>query len=198
MLSSLWQIKDELQLLILAATIAVALWRGAGPERACASTYLAMWLGDRFYHLLAGKLEVLGGADLGHVIIDALTATSLVVVALSRAWPRLTDVPKAGFMPDQSISRVSARCPDGVNLTNGVSARCSISTRPCAASSPAKRRTTFGVTAACQATSAQDTSASGPLAASTSNRSHAGSEKLADPKIRRRLALKCSALLAID
>lgn len=83
MLSSLWQIKDELQLLILAATIAVALWRGAGPERACAATYLAMWLGDRFYHLLVGKLEVLGGADLGHVIIDALTATSLVVVALN-------------------------------------------------------------------------------------------------------------------
>lgn len=78
----LWQAKDELQLAILGATIALGFWRGAGPERACAGTYLAMWLTDRLYHRVFDKVEVLGGADIGHIVIDALSALSLVCVAL--------------------------------------------------------------------------------------------------------------------
>ena len=82
MLTELWQIKDELQLVILGTAIALGLWRGGGPERACSAIYLVMWLGDRLYHLSFGRLEALDGADLGHIAIDALTACSLVSVAL--------------------------------------------------------------------------------------------------------------------
>lgn len=82
MLTELWQIKDEVQLAILGAAVALGCWQGGGPERACAGIYLAMWLGDRSYHWLFGRIEILGGADLGHIAIDALTACSLVGVAL--------------------------------------------------------------------------------------------------------------------
>lgn len=82
MLTELWQIKDEVQLAVLGVAIALGFWRGAGPERACAAIYLAMWLGDRAYHLLFGRFEALSGANLGHIIIDALTACGLICVAL--------------------------------------------------------------------------------------------------------------------
>lgn len=82
MLLDFWQIKDELQLIALAVAIVLGLWRGAPPERACALVYLAMWLVDRGYHLLVGEIRVLGGADFGHIVIDGLTAFSLVIIAL--------------------------------------------------------------------------------------------------------------------
>lgn len=82
MLTGLWQIKDELQLVLLGIAIALGFWRGGGPERACAGVYLAMWLSDRLYHFAFGKIAALGGADLGHIVIDALVAFSLVLVAL--------------------------------------------------------------------------------------------------------------------
>ncbi len=89
MLTQFWQIKDELQLAILAVAIILGFWRGAGPERACAAIYLWMWLGDRLYHLSSDGIVVLGGADLGHIVIDALTASGLVGVALyaNRNYP---------------------------------------------------------------------------------------------------------------
>ena len=82
MLIDLWLIKTELQLAILGVAIALGVWRGAGPERACAGIYLAMWLLDRLYHEMFGTIEALSGIDVGHVAIDALSALGLVYVAL--------------------------------------------------------------------------------------------------------------------
>lgn len=82
MIIDVWQIKDELQLAILAAAIALGFWRGAGPERACAGIYLAMWSVDRLYHMMFGTIVMLGGADIGHIAIDAFSAFGLVCVAL--------------------------------------------------------------------------------------------------------------------
>ena len=89
MLTQFWQIKDELQLATLAVAIVLGLWRGAGPERTCAAIYLGMWLGDRLYHLVSNGIVVLGGADLGHIAIDAVTAGGLIGVALyaNRNYP---------------------------------------------------------------------------------------------------------------
>ena len=82
MLETFWQLKDELQIILMGIFIVIGMWRGAGPERACAFIYLTMWVSDQAYHALLGRLISSTGADLGHISIDVVASLSLIGIAL--------------------------------------------------------------------------------------------------------------------
>ena len=66
-----------------------ALWRGAGPEKACALTLLALMAVDEVYHLAFGAYYPLDTADPWHVFIDTAALISLLTIALraNRFYP---------------------------------------------------------------------------------------------------------------
>lgn len=89
MLWTVWQLKSQAQWVALSAFIALALWRGAGPERRIACVFIFMFVADRIYHALFGNGRLLLNADLGHVLIDAAALAGFVWIALraNRVYP---------------------------------------------------------------------------------------------------------------
>ena len=66
-----------------------ALWRGAGPEKACALTLLSLMAVDDAYHLAFGSFYPLDRADPWHVFIDSIALVVFVAIALraNRFYP---------------------------------------------------------------------------------------------------------------
>ena len=50
----------------------LALWKGGGPERGIAGTFLFVLVGDRLYHWAFGAGTTWLSVDLGHFLIDAI------------------------------------------------------------------------------------------------------------------------------
>jgi hypothetical protein len=84
-----WLAKVFAQWAILAILVIVALWRGKGPERVCASTFVAMFVLDQLYHLMFPSGPVVEPVNVGHLVIDIAAAASFGVVALfaNRIYP---------------------------------------------------------------------------------------------------------------
>jgi len=76
-------------LVTMALLFVAALRWGAGPERICAATVVAMNLGDRAYHLLIGSDTIYDTVDTGHLILDLAAAALFIGVALqaNRIYP---------------------------------------------------------------------------------------------------------------
>lgn len=75
-------IRDQLQLIALLVLAALALWKGAAPERAVAGVFLGMMVSDRIYHLIFGNVVRLESIDLGHALIDLAAMVAFVTIAL--------------------------------------------------------------------------------------------------------------------
>lgn len=67
----------------------VALWRGGGPERACALTIWAMLTIDDVYHLITGPYFPLDYVDPWHAFVDFAPFVALMVIAVyaNRFYP---------------------------------------------------------------------------------------------------------------
>lgn len=76
-------------LVTMALLFAAALRWGAAPERCCAAVFVAMNLGDRAYHAIAGRDSIYITVDTGHLILDLLAAAVFIGVALraNRMYP---------------------------------------------------------------------------------------------------------------
>jgi hypothetical protein len=104
MLIVLWQNRLAIQLGILGTCIFVAFWRGAGPERWLAGTFVMMFALDRLYHFQFGPGQIFLGANLGHILIDGAATAVFVWIALSanRVYPLWL----AGFQLMSTVSHV--------------------------------------------------------------------------------------------
>lgn len=89
MIDAVWQMKPFAQMLLLAVCVAVAFFRGAGPERACAALFVWLAVSDRIYHLALGEVIGWEGINLGHLAIDAVAAAGFCAVGLwaNRLYP---------------------------------------------------------------------------------------------------------------
>lgn len=73
----------EAQRLLLAVTVALALWRGAGPERATGLVLAGMLFADLAYHAIFGTGVDLLTIDVGHAVIDTLAMAALTSIAIA-------------------------------------------------------------------------------------------------------------------
>ena len=89
MLSFLIDNRSALQQILLFATFGIALWRGGGPEKLCAGTFVGMWIADRVYHAILTSAVQFESVDLVHLGIDMLATAVLLKVALkaNRLYP---------------------------------------------------------------------------------------------------------------
>lgn len=89
MLELMWQLKSEAQWLILMLTVLLALWRGAGPERQVAGTFLTMFFVDRLYHAVFEGGRFYLRVDVGHILIDLVVLGAFIAIALraNRVYP---------------------------------------------------------------------------------------------------------------
>lgn len=76
----------------MAAFIALAIWawrKGGGPEKACALTFVGMFVADRAYHFLITPTFALETVDLWHFALDIMVLAALVPIALraNRIYP---------------------------------------------------------------------------------------------------------------
>lgn len=74
----------------LFVVLAVWAWRsGGGPERACAFTFVAMFVVDRLYHLLVTPAMQLETVDGWHFALDIAVLAAILPVALraNRLYP---------------------------------------------------------------------------------------------------------------
>jgi hypothetical protein len=80
--------KDEAQYLVMGLLVLLAWRHGAGPERAIAAALAFMYLADPPYHWLIGEAKF-DRIDLGHLVIDSVTAAALFGIALraNRMYP---------------------------------------------------------------------------------------------------------------
>jgi hypothetical protein len=77
------------QNLATALLFLIAIWKGKGPERACAGTMLAMILVDRGYHAVFGPSPTFEVIDAWHLLLDtgALFAFVLIALKANRFYP---------------------------------------------------------------------------------------------------------------
>lgn len=89
MMDVIWQSRGDIQLVGFLLLALIAFWRGAEPERYCASTLVGVSLLDRVYHLLAGEPITFASVDLGHLGLDlsALVAFYLISISANRFYP---------------------------------------------------------------------------------------------------------------
>lgn len=89
MLEMVWQSKALIQWYALLGLIALALWKGGGPERGIAGTFLFVLVGDRLYHWAFGAGTTWLSVDLGHFLIDAIALAMFASIALraNRVYP---------------------------------------------------------------------------------------------------------------
>jgi uncharacterized membrane protein YhdT len=89
MLGLLWEYKDEVQWAFLLAGVALAVWRGAAPERKIAAILFGMWAVDQLYHAISQRELVLRQTDIAHAIIDSVVFLAMLPVALraNRFYP---------------------------------------------------------------------------------------------------------------
>lgn len=79
-------------LLLLAAALGYALWKGGGPEKSMAAILGAMLLSDQALHLFVPVHYAM--VDQGHLVIDIFGAMTAIALALfaHRFWPMLAAV----------------------------------------------------------------------------------------------------------
>lgn len=77
-LGSAWEYRPLFQFAVFVLGLLYSLNKGAGPERAVASTLLTMALADRIYHGIAPQSP----AILWHFLLDASASIALVGIAL--------------------------------------------------------------------------------------------------------------------
>lgn len=75
-------LRDQFQLVALLVIAVLAIWKGAGPERAVAGVMVGILVSDRVYHLIFGNFSNLAAIDYGHAVIDLVAMAALVVIAL--------------------------------------------------------------------------------------------------------------------
>ncbi len=82
--------KDEVQIAVLLVTAAVAIWRGAGPEKACAGVMaIVLWLGDILNHAIAASAARFTSVETGHLVLDVAGFALFLAIALfaNRMYP---------------------------------------------------------------------------------------------------------------
>ncbi|KTE15576.1 hypothetical protein [Sphingopyxis sp. H115] len=74
-------------LILLAAALGYAAWKGGGPERSMAAILAAMLLADQALHLFIPARFAM--VDTGHLVIDTAAAIATIALALTahRFWP---------------------------------------------------------------------------------------------------------------
>ncbi len=75
-------LRDQFQLIAILVLALLALWKGAGPERAVAGVMVGILVSDRIYHLIFGNFTNLVSIDYGHALIDMVAMIALVAIAL--------------------------------------------------------------------------------------------------------------------
>lgn len=89
MLALVLTYKFYAQVAVLLVTAAVALRRGAGPEKACSAVLvIVLWLGDLLNHALASSPNF-NTVETGHLVLDSIGFALLLTVALyaNRIYP---------------------------------------------------------------------------------------------------------------
>jgi len=89
MLEMVWQARAWLQYVVLVLLFALALWRGAAPEKWCAGLLFAMLPEEWLYLFMVSGNQTFRTVDIGHTLIDAFTFAGLFYVALhaNRVYP---------------------------------------------------------------------------------------------------------------
>lgn len=89
MLEMVWQARAWMQYVILILLFAIALWRGAAPEKWCAGLLFAMLPEEWLYLFLVSGNQTFHTVDIGHLLIDSFTFAGLFYVALhaNRLYP---------------------------------------------------------------------------------------------------------------
>ena len=89
MAGSWWWWLDELNMALLAVTLAASLRWGAGPERLCAAVIVGMQGADAVLHAVADRGAVYHSVDAGHLAIDVSAALAFLVIAVNanRIYP---------------------------------------------------------------------------------------------------------------
>lgn len=78
----LWNVRSGLQMVAFAVLVVLALRFGAGPERAVAFIIGQMPVIDALYHAMFQSTARLYEVELGHLMIDLVTAIALIFIAL--------------------------------------------------------------------------------------------------------------------
>jgi len=84
-----WWWLDELNMALLAITLAASLRWGAAPERLCAAVIVGMQGADAALHAIAGRGAFYHSVDVGHLAIDLLAALAFLHIAVNanRIYP---------------------------------------------------------------------------------------------------------------
>src|SRR5690606_37232759 len=84
-----WWWLDELNMALLAITLAASLRWGAAPERLCAAVIVGMQGADAALHAIAGRGAFYHSVDVGHLAIDLLAALAFhhIAVNANRIYP---------------------------------------------------------------------------------------------------------------
>ncbi|GAA4043754.1 hypothetical protein [Parerythrobacter jejuensis] len=86
-------VHNEAEILNVATLLLLlaAVWKGGGPERACAATLFGMVVVDRSYHALFGPSPTYDLIDPWHLLLDTGGLVALVLIALraNRFFPMI-------------------------------------------------------------------------------------------------------------